>query len=72
MKGVGNMEMNDMVLFSVDDHVIEPGDVFERHTPRRFSGKESSSKLSASSPLSPVLDFASGFIAIVVFFKYKV
>jgi predicted TIM-barrel fold metal-dependent hydrolase len=33
------MQQDDMVLFSVDDHVIEPADVFDRHTPAKFAGR---------------------------------
>jgi len=33
------MRQEDMVLFSVDDHVIEPADVFDRHTPTKFAGR---------------------------------
>ena len=31
------MQMNDMILVSVDDHLIEPPDMFTRHLPARFS-----------------------------------
>jgi predicted TIM-barrel fold metal-dependent hydrolase len=31
--------MNDMVLFSVDDHVIEPATVFDGREPARFAGR---------------------------------
>jgi predicted TIM-barrel fold metal-dependent hydrolase len=30
------MRVDDMVLVSIDDHVIEPADMFERHVPERF------------------------------------
>src|SRR3546814_10103053 len=30
------MQMDDMVLVSVDDHVVEPRDMFERHMPVRY------------------------------------
>jgi len=33
------MNMNDMILVSVDDHLIEPPDMFKRHTPARFKGR---------------------------------
>lgn len=33
------MQMDDMVLFSVDDHVIEPGSVFAGREPARFAGR---------------------------------
>jgi len=33
------MDLNDMVLFSVDDHVIEPSTVFEGRTPAKFAGR---------------------------------
>jgi predicted TIM-barrel fold metal-dependent hydrolase len=31
-----SMEMNDMILVSVDDHIIEPADMFERHIPEKY------------------------------------
>jgi len=31
------MIMNDMVLISVDDHAVEPREMFERHVPARYS-----------------------------------
>ena len=30
------MDMDDMVLVSVDDHAVEPRDMFERHVPARY------------------------------------
>jgi predicted TIM-barrel fold metal-dependent hydrolase len=33
------MEMNDMILISVDDHVIEPPDMFRRHMPAALLDK---------------------------------
>jgi|SRR5690554_3836374 len=33
------MEMNDMILLSVDDHVIEPPDMFDRHLPEKYKDK---------------------------------
>lgn len=30
------MEMDDLVLVSVDDHVVEPPDLFEGHLPDRY------------------------------------
>src|SRR5436190_1870649 len=30
------MRVDDMILVSIDDHVIEPPDMFERHIPERF------------------------------------
>ena len=30
------MEMNDMVIISVDDHISEPPGMFERHTPEKY------------------------------------
>jgi len=30
------MQMNDMILVSVDDHVCEPPDLFERHVPEKW------------------------------------
>lgn len=32
-QGAQKMTVNDMILISVDDHVVEPADVFERHLP---------------------------------------
>jgi len=31
------MEMNDLILVSVDDHIVEPPDVFEKHLPARWA-----------------------------------
>ncbi len=33
------MELQDMVLVSVDDHLIEPADMFDRHMPARFKDR---------------------------------
>ncbi|MBQ0794847.1 amidohydrolase family protein [Zhongshania sp.] len=33
------MNMDDMVLISVDDHLIEPPNMFDRHTPAKFKGR---------------------------------
>jgi hypothetical protein len=33
------MDLNDLVLFSVDDHVIEPANVFEGREPAKFKGR---------------------------------
>jgi hypothetical protein len=30
------MEINDMVMVSVDDHVVEPPDLFEGHLPAKY------------------------------------
>ena len=30
------MQLDDMILVSVDDHLIEPADLFEHHLPARF------------------------------------
>ena len=30
------MQMNDMILVSIDDHVCEPPDMFERHVPAKW------------------------------------
>ena len=30
------MEKNDMIIVSVDDHVVEPPDMFERHLPAKY------------------------------------
>ena len=32
------MRIEDMILISVDDHVVEPPDMFERHIPDRGRG----------------------------------
>jgi predicted TIM-barrel fold metal-dependent hydrolase len=37
------MQVEDLILVSVDDHVVEPPDVFERHLPERF--KDAAPKL---------------------------
>lgn len=34
------MQAEDLVLVSVDDHVVEPPDLFEGRVPKRFSGRE--------------------------------
>jgi len=33
------MQMNDMILVSVDDHVCEPADLFERHVPEKWRSR---------------------------------
>ena len=33
------MQIDDMTLVSIDDHVIEPADMFENHMPSRFRGE---------------------------------
>jgi CheY-like chemotaxis protein len=33
------MRMDDMIIISVDDHTIEPADMFERHTRPSMKGK---------------------------------
>jgi predicted TIM-barrel fold metal-dependent hydrolase len=38
--GEAAMEMNDMILVSVDDHVCEPSDMFVRHIPAKYKGQE--------------------------------
>ncbi|MCJ7671577.1 MAG: amidohydrolase, partial [Acidimicrobiia bacterium] len=30
------MDKNDMIIVSVDDHVVEPPDMFERHLPDKY------------------------------------
>jgi len=32
------MQMNDLILISVDDHLIEPRDLFEKHVPQKYRG----------------------------------
>jgi predicted TIM-barrel fold metal-dependent hydrolase len=34
------MTADEMVLVSVDDHIIEPADMFEQHIPAKFKGRE--------------------------------
>ena len=33
------MEMNDLILVSVDDHIIEPPGLFERHIPAKYKDR---------------------------------
>ncbi|MGE0387650.1 MAG: amidohydrolase family protein [Gammaproteobacteria bacterium] len=33
------MQMNDMILVSVDDHIIEPPDLYKRHIPARWADR---------------------------------
>lgn len=33
------MQVDDMILVSVDDHVIEPADMFERHLPAKWKDR---------------------------------
>jgi hypothetical protein len=33
------MQMNDMILVSIDDHVCEPPDMFERHVPAKWKDR---------------------------------
>ena len=34
------MQMEDMILMSVDDHICEPADMFEKHISPKFKGRE--------------------------------
>ena len=34
------MRVEDLILVSVDDHVVEPADMFERHLPARYRGDD--------------------------------
>ena len=34
------MKYEDLILVSVDDHVIEPRGAFDRHMPARFKGRQ--------------------------------
>jgi predicted TIM-barrel fold metal-dependent hydrolase len=34
------MEMDDLILISVDDHVVEPADMFDGHWPQSLAGQE--------------------------------
>ena len=38
------MQMNDMILVSVDDHVCEPPDMWERHAPREVEGSRAAAR----------------------------
>jgi hypothetical protein len=33
------MQMNDMILVSIDDHVIEPADAFVKHMSKKFKDR---------------------------------
>ena len=33
------MQLDDMLLFSVDDHVIEPRDIFDGREPAEYAGR---------------------------------
>lgn len=33
------MQKEDMVLFSVDDHIVETGDIFDQHIPQKWKAK---------------------------------
>ena len=33
------MKLDDMILVSIDDHVIEPADMFERHVPAKYADR---------------------------------
>ena len=33
------MQMNDMILISVDDHIVEPANLFDGRTPKRFADR---------------------------------
>src|SRR5262249_56250005 len=35
-RGGTAMQIDDLILVSVDDHVVEPADLFERHLPERW------------------------------------
>src|SRR5258705_3295236 len=38
-KGRASMDLDDMILVSVDDHIIEPPTVFERHIPKKWADR---------------------------------
>lgn len=33
------MNMDDMILISIDDHIIEPPNMFDQHTPEKYKGR---------------------------------
>ena len=33
------MNLGDMILVSVDDHIIEPGNVFDNHMPKKYTDR---------------------------------
>ena len=42
------MQLEDLILISVDDHIIEPPDVFARHIPERWRARAPRSRRSRS------------------------
>ncbi|MBM4265329.1 MAG: hypothetical protein FJ144_01745 [Deltaproteobacteria bacterium] len=47
------MKLDDMILVSVDDHIIEPPDVFERHLPKRWLERAPRLVLDPGSQMQP-------------------
>ncbi len=45
------MNTDDLILVSVDDHVVEPPDMFDGHIPARFT--ETKLRKSSPSPTAP-------------------
>ncbi len=36
-----NMTKDDMILVSVDDHIVEPPDMFKNHLPKKYADEAS-------------------------------
>ena len=34
------MRLENMILVSVDDHVVEPPDMFDKHLPAKYRGRD--------------------------------
>src|SRR4030095_16704011 len=37
--GASAMQLEDMIIVSVDDHIVEPPTVFDQHLPRKYKDK---------------------------------
>src|SRR5690606_13220200 len=35
-RGANAMQLQDMIIVSVDDHIVEPPNVFDQHLPRKY------------------------------------
>ena len=48
------MQMDDMILVSIDDHIIEPTDMFESHMPAKYRTTLPSTSTTAATGRRPL------------------
>ena len=51
------MNKDDMILISVDDHIVEPPDMFLRHVPAKYKDEAPWSQANAKQIPPPGIDF---------------